>query len=196
MNQMELVYETPRLFIRRFRTGDVQDAFEILSEPEVARYEFWDAFTLEETRADIEIQSAVRPGTYEVWNEFAVVLKPGENSEGKVIGNISFRLNDNVQRQAEIGFHFNVAFHGLGYGRESVHGLIEYLWRLGAYRIWAVADTRNRASWKLMEKLGMRREGHMIHNCFVKGEWCDEFHYALLEADWHNSQVKVDLSPG
>jgi RimJ/RimL family protein N-acetyltransferase len=47
-----------------------------------------------------------------------------------------------------------------------------------------------------MEKLGMRREGHMIHNCFVKGEWCDEFHYALLEADWRNCQVKVGLSPG
>ncbi len=193
MSQIEVVYETPRLLIRRFLASDLQDAFEILSEPEVAKYEFWDAFTFEETRDDLEIQSAVLPGTFEVWNEFAVVLKPGEKSSGKVIGNISFRINDAVQRQAEIGFHFNVAFHGLGYGQESVTGLIEYLWKLGAYRIWAVSDIRNKASWKLMERLGMRREGHMVHNCFVKGEWCDEYHYALLEPEWRTFQSEADL---
>ncbi len=178
----EKVYETPRLIIRRFMPSDLQDAHEILSDPEVAKYEFWDPYDLEDTREDIEIQSAVVPGTFGVWNEFAVQLKDRD----KCIGNISFRLNDPVQRQAEIGFHFNREFHGRGYGKESVIGLIDYLWKLGVYRIWAVADTRNLGSWKMMEKLGMRREGHMIHNCFVKGEWCDEYLYALLERDWRN----------
>jgi RimJ/RimL family protein N-acetyltransferase len=176
----EIVYETSRLIIRRFMSMDVQDAYEILSHPEVAKYEFWDAYDWEETKEDIEIQSAVLPGTYGVWNEFAVEMKVGQ----KMIGNISFRLNDPVQRQAEIGFHFNVQYHGQGFGKEAVTGLIEYLWKLGAYRIWAVADIRNLSSWKMMEKLGMRREGHMVQNCFVKGEWCDEYQYALLEADW------------
>jgi RimJ/RimL family protein N-acetyltransferase len=178
--RVEMMYETQRMIIRRFLSRDLVDTHEILSDPEVAKYEFWDPYDLEDTRQDLEIQGAVIPGTCGVWNEFAVELKNG----GKVIGNISFKMNDETQRQAEIGFHFNRLFHGKGYGKEAVIGLIDYLWGLGAYRIWAVADTRNETSWKMMEKLGMRREGHMVHNCFVKGEWCDEYLYALLEKDW------------
>jgi len=170
--------------MRRFRPGDLVDTFEILSDPEVAKYEFWEPYNLEETAEDISIQAAVTPGTVGVWNEFAAQLRDG----GKVIGNISFRMNDEVQRQAEIGFHFNRSFHGQGYGKEAVIGLIEYLWRLKAGRIWAVADTRNENSWRMMEKLGMRREGHMIHNCYVKGEWCDEYLYAILEKDWRKAR--------
>lgn len=180
MTRADTQYETPRLTVRRFSPGDLADAFEILSDPEVAKYEFWDVYDLDNTREDLEIQGAVIPGTCGVWNEFAVELKDG----GKVIGNISFKMADPVQLQAEIGFHFNRAFHGRGYGKEATAGLIEYLWSLGAHRIWAVADTRNENSWRMMEKLGMRREGTLIHNCFVKGEWCDEYLYALLEKDW------------
>lgn len=182
--RVETLFETSRLIIRRFRSEDLPDTFEILSDPEVSKYEFWDPYNLEETAEDIGIQAAVEPGTCGVWNEFAVQLKDG----GKVIGNISFKMNDEVQRQAEIGFHFNRLFHGKGYGKEAVIGLIEYLWSLRAYRIWAVSDTRNENSWKMMEKLGMRREGHMIHNCFVKGEWCDEYMYAVLEKEWRKAR--------
>jgi RimJ/RimL family protein N-acetyltransferase len=191
----ETMYETPRLIVRRFLARDLADAHEILSDPEVAKYEFWDPYDVEETRQDLEIQGAVIPGTCGVWNEFAVQLKDGSvnagaaTDGGKVIGNISFKMNDETQRQAEIGFHFNRKFHGMGYGKEAVIGLIDYLWGLGAYRIWAVADTRNESSWKMMEKLGMRREGHMVHNCFIKGEWCDEYLYALLEKDWRASRA-------
>jgi RimJ/RimL family protein N-acetyltransferase len=191
---IEIQYETPRMIVRRFLPADLEDAFEILSDPEVAKYEFWDAFTREETREDLEIQGAVVPGTCGVWNEFAVVLRDeaGETggiggnggNGGKMIGNISFRIEEEDQRQAEMGFHFNRKFHGRGLGKEAVIGLIDYLWKLGAHRIWAVSDTRNDNSWRMMEKLGMRREGHMIHNCLVKGEWADEYLYAILEKEW------------
>jgi RimJ/RimL family protein N-acetyltransferase len=35
-----------------------------------------------------------------------------------------------------------------------------------------------------MERLGMRREAHLLENEFVKGEWADEFDYAMLEREW------------
>lgn len=193
----ETVYETDRMIIRRFQSKDLYDVHEILSDPEVAKYEFWDTYDIEETREDLEIQGAVVPGTCGVWNEFAVELKDGSDKVGsdrvggKVIGNISFKMNDESQLQAEMGFHFNRAYHGKGYGKEAVIGLIEYLWKLGAHRIWAVADTRNMNSWKMMERLGMRREGHMVHNCFIKGEWCDEYQYALLEQEWRAGAARI-----
>lgn len=199
ITRTETVYETDRMIIRRFQARDLVDVHEILSDPEVAKYEFWDAYDLAETREDLKIQGAVVPGTRGVWNEFAVELKDAsdaigsERSGGKVIGNISFIMKDAEQGQAEMGFHFNRAYHGKGYGKEAVIGLIEYLWTLGAHRIWAVADTRNVNSWKMMERLGMRREAHMVHNCFIKGEWCDEYLYALLEKEWRGGATAIKL---
>jgi RimJ/RimL family protein N-acetyltransferase len=42
----------------------------------------------------------------------------------------------------------------------------------------------NVASWRLLEKLGFRREAHLIENIFFKGAYGSEYHYALLEREW------------
>ena len=175
-----MIYSTARLIVRRFQARDLADAFAILSDPEISKYEQWETFDMDQVREDLERQAAVVPGTPEVWNEFAVTLKEG----GICIGNISFKRGEPEQGQVELGFHFARAFHGKGYGKEAVTGLIEWLWRLPVHRIWAVADTRNLSSWKMMERLGMRREGHLKQNCLVKGQWADEYLYALLEPEW------------
>jgi RimJ/RimL family protein N-acetyltransferase len=180
-----VIYSTSRLLVRRFEPRDLMDVFAILSDPEISKYEQWGPFDLEEVRHDLEVQAAVEPGTPEVWNEFAVTLKEG----GACIGNISFKPSEPDQGQVEIGFHFGRAYHGKGYGKEAVAGLIDWLWGLKVHRIWAVADTRNVGSWKMMEKLGMRREGHFRQNCLVKGEWADEYLYALLESEWLASRA-------
>jgi RimJ/RimL family protein N-acetyltransferase len=180
-----VIYATSRLLVRRFEPRDLMDVFAILADPEISRYEHWDAFDLEEVRRDLEVQGAVEPGTPGRWNEFAVTLKDG----GACIGNISFKRGEPGQGQAEIGFHFARAYHGKGYGSEAAAGLIEWLWTLGVHRIWAVADTRNTGSWKMMEKLGMRREGHLRQNCFVKGEWADEYLYAVLAHEWRADRI-------
>lgn len=182
-----VIYSTPRLVVRRFRPEDLLDAFAILSDPEISKYEQWDVFDLEDVRKDLQAQAAVEPGTPIVWNEFAVTLKDG----GTCIGNISFKRSEPEEAQAEIGFHFASAWHGKGYGKEAVIGLIDWLWGLKLHRIWAVADTRNVSSWKMMEKLGMRREAHFRENCLVKGEWADEYLYAMLEPEWRALRAGV-----
>ncbi len=55
---------------------------------------------------------------------------------------------------------------------------------LGLRRIVGRCDARNDSSWRLMERLGIRREAHLIENEFVKGEWTDEFDYAMLDREW------------
>ena len=182
-----VIYSTPRLIVRRFRSEDLMDAFAILSDPEISKYEQWDVFDLEDVRKDLEAQAAVEPGTPKVWNEFAVTLRDG----GTCIGNISFKRSEPEEAQAEVGFHFASAWHGKGYGKEAVTGLIDWLWGLKLHRIWAVADTRNVSSWKMMEKLGMRREAHFRENCLVKGEWADEYLYAMLEPEWRALRAGV-----
>ena len=57
---------------------------------------------------------------------------------------------------------------------------------LGLHRIVAETDARNDASIRLMERLGMRREAHLVENEFLKGEWTDSIVYAILETEWRD----------
>jgi RimJ/RimL family protein N-acetyltransferase len=54
------------------------------------------------------------------------------------------------------------------------------------HQIFGRCDARNVASYRLMERLGMRREAHLIHNELFKGEWSDELVYAILQNEWGN----------
>ena len=64
----------------------------------------------------------------------------------------------------------------LKHGFESLH----------LHRIIATCQPENAPSYRVMEKLGMRREGH-FRQCFYRGEdhWWDEYFYAILEDEWH-----------
>jgi RimJ/RimL family protein N-acetyltransferase len=55
---------------------------------------------------------------------------------------------------------------------------------LGLHRVIGRMEARNSGSARVMEKLGMRREAHLIENEWVRGEWQSELAYALLEAEW------------
>jgi len=48
----------------------------------------------------------------------------------------------------------------------------------------AVTDCENTASVTLLERLGLRREGHFIQNVWFKGKWADEYLYAILQDEW------------
>ncbi|NEQ52464.1 MAG: GNAT family N-acetyltransferase [Leptolyngbya sp. SIO3F4] len=150
-----------------------------MSDPVVARYEYWSPYTLEQTEKEIIQLSQVLPGTIGKWNEFAVELK----ETGKVIGCVCINTEDDQSWQAEIGFHFNRYYQGKGLAYEASFSLLTYGIELGVHRFYATTDTRNQKSIALMKRLGMRREGHFRENCYVKGEWCDEYLYAVLATE-------------
>jgi RimJ/RimL family protein N-acetyltransferase len=115
----------------------------------------------------------------------AVVLPEANQVIGKVIGDVSLTLHSQAHRQGEIGFVFHPDYKGQGYATEASQALLTFgftTWNL--HRIFGRCDARNTASYKLMERLGMRREAHFIHNEIFKGEWGDELVYAILQAEW------------
>jgi RimJ/RimL family protein N-acetyltransferase len=121
-----------------------------------------------------------------------VVLK----ESNKLIGDTLLFMRSVEFRQGELGYVFNPAFHGQGYATEAA----EVMLNLGFetfhfHRIFARCDPRNTSSYKLMERLGMRREAHFVHNEMFKGEWGDELVYAILENEWRakNGEYKQAL---
>ena len=60
---------------------------------------------------------------------------------------------------------------------------------LGLRRVTALCFAENEASWRLMERLGMRRELHAVADALHRsGEWSDTYGYALLAAEWHEAE--------
>ena len=184
MTEITLTYpiETERLYLRPFEDADLDDLHAFYSRPDVARYLYWEAKDLEETRESLAAKKK-RTELGETGSSIilAVVLK----ETNVLIGEVMIFLRSVENRQGEIGFVFHPNYHGRGYATEAAKEAL----RLGfetakLHRIYGRCDPRNDGSWKLMERLGMRREAHFVHNEIFKGEWGDELHYAILESEW------------
>jgi RimJ/RimL family protein N-acetyltransferase len=88
-------------------------------------------------------------------------------------------------RQAEVGWIFDPDYQGQGYATEAANAMLDLAFGPGdMHRVAARCDVRNEASWRLMERLGMRREAHFREHGLFKGRWDEEFIYALLASEW------------
>ncbi|MEI7530117.1 MAG: GNAT family protein, partial [Elusimicrobiota bacterium] len=90
-------------------------------------------------------------------------------------------------RQAELGYTLAPEHQGKGYATEAVVRVVEYLFKLKKHRITATADPRNTPSIKLMERLGMRKEGHFKKSFWTGKAWADDVAYALLREEWRGA---------
>jgi RimJ/RimL family protein N-acetyltransferase len=63
----------------------------------------------------------------------------------------------------------------------KLHPDLEGTW---FHRATAITDARDAPAMRLLERVGMRREGHFLQNVWFKGSWGDEHLYALLEQEW------------
>lgn len=173
--------ETKRLIIRRFCRNDWQDLHEYLSDEKVIEFEPYSVFSQEEVIKEAER----RTHDDSFW---AVCLK--ENN--KLIGNLYFcQQEPNKFMTWEIGYVFNRLFNGKGYATESALRLLQYGFEeCKAHRIVAHCNPKNTSSWRLLERLHMRREGHFIQKAFFKYNeqgnpiWHDAYEYAMLLEEW------------
>jgi RimJ/RimL family protein N-acetyltransferase len=173
--------ETPRLLLRAFQESDLPTLMAYRNDPEVSRYQFWGTFDEPGLRLFIEHMAKATPGQPGPGFQFALALRP----EGPHIGDLYLRLLDYDNRQAEIGYTLARAYWGQGYAREAVGALLRYCFAdLGLHRVIAIADSENSPSLGLLERLGMRREGHFRQSIHNGTTWRDEYQYAILREEW------------
>ena len=171
---------TERLELRRFRSDDVAVFRAYRSDPEVARYQSWEAplSTVDAQELVDEFAGLVpdAPG----WFQYAVELR----GTSALIGDVGVNLHEN-RMQAEIGFTFAREHQGHGYATEAVSRVVDHLLvSQGLRRVSAECDARNTASARLLERVGFRREGHRPEFTWLKGEWTDDLLFGLLARDW------------
>jgi aminoglycoside 6'-N-acetyltransferase len=183
---MSFHLETPRLILRAFEDRDIAPFAAYRSDPEVARYQGWEApFSLEQAAHFVNAMKAQTPGEPGAWFQIALELK----SSGEMIGDVVFHVLAEDPCQAEIGFTLARAFQGRGYAAEAVKCLLDYLFgTLNLHRVRANCDPENETSAHLMERVGMRREGRFVESLWFKGRWAGEDWYAILRREWEALQ--------
>jgi RimJ/RimL family protein N-acetyltransferase len=178
--------ESERLILRRFEDSDVAPFVAYRNDPEVARYQSWDSFDEGEAIAFIREMKSEQPGVPGEWFQFAV-----EPKKGGLVGDCALQVDGREPYRAEIGFTLAREHQGKGFASEAVSRLLDYAFDdLGLHRVFAIADCRNKPSWALLERVGMRREGHFLENVWFKGGWSDEYLYAVLKDEWLGKRTK------
>jgi RimJ/RimL family protein N-acetyltransferase len=180
--------ESPRLRLRRLRASDLPAFCRYRADPAVARYQSWETFTREEGARFFEEQAGHHPDIPGTWFQMAVTLK----QTGDLLGDLGLHTLGDEPRQAEIGFTLAPAAQGKGFATEAVTCVLDYVFlRLGKHRVTALTDAENLPAQRVLERVGMRREGHFRQNVWFKGKWGDECLFAILRTEWVQRQDQL-----
>lgn len=131
--------------------------------------------------SQVKLTHAPEPGIPDSWFQIAIELK----STGHLVGDLAIHTLPQDIKQIEIGFTLNPSYQNKGFGLEAVRCLLGFLFNdCKRHRVIAITDVRNKPSIKLLEKIGLRKEGHFIKNAWNKGEYTDEYLFAILNEEW------------
>lgn len=170
--------ETDRLRLRKVFRADAADLSEATADPRVTRYEPWGPYTEEETAAMIEnIVLQMESG---LCTEWAIERK----QDAKVLGLIHLNSIDFFNRSAEVGYWLNRSCWGQGYATEALRALTRYaVQTLRMDEIVAVCHPENKASLRVLEKVGMSYQKTLPQYVSLRGKTSDCLQYHLTRWD-------------
>jgi RimJ/RimL family protein N-acetyltransferase len=177
-------HRTERLVLRQVREDDIDRMLEFRNKPEVYRW-------LLRTEVEAEAFRAAWMRTLTDPLDYSVVVE----LDGSVIGTASLDVRDALgqgtgepvtRAEAEIGYILDPAYAGRGFATEIARALLGICFEeLGLHRVTAGCYADNTASWRVLEKVGMRREQHSVKDSWhAELGWLDGYTYAILREEW------------
>jgi len=173
---------TDRLRLRPFRPEDLPAFVAYRSEPEVARYQSWDAsYSMADAERFLAAQRGVELGAPGEWLQLAAV----DRRSGTLRGDCAVHVLATRPATAEVGVTFAPAHQGSGLATEALTAVIDALFdEHGLHRVYAETDDRNVAVHRLFERLGFRCEARLVEADWFKGEWSTLRVFAVLRREW------------
>lgn len=169
------------LRLRRVVPEDLDDLVEMLADEETMRFQLRGPLTAEQVAELIRGQATIDVGAALEPLVLAVELLP----EAKVVGECMLVMPEPVARQASVGITLHRGYTGRGLASRALSAAVGFAFTtLGAHRVVAGSDAANERAHRLMERIGMRREG--LHRQAAPSErgWIDTVTYAVLEDEW------------
>jgi len=140
-----------------------------------------------------QISKSERLKLFDNPSNWAILIEPKtfivQKKDGTKIGIVLHRLNL-PYKWMEIGYSLVPSERGKGYGTEAAQLIVDYLFMSkDLARIQAIADVRNKASQRVLEKAGFQREGTMRKCVFDRGELTDYYLYSILREEWKEPKI-------
>lgn len=173
---------TERLLFRPVSISDLEDVDALHSLPETDKY---NTLGIPEnigvTEAVIKDWLSKQTGSPQTSYVFCLELK----ETGDFIGLIALNLGKANYKSAEVWYKVHSSFWNKGYTTEALKELLRFSFKdLDLHRVQAGCAVENIASIKVLEKVGMTREGKKRKILPIRGEWFDNYFYAILEEDY------------
>jgi len=175
-----VILANDKLFLREFRQQDWVDVHKYASQEVVCRYQTWGPNSEEDTKEFI--QDALDEATQTPRERYVFAIIHQET----LIGAVEMMIKDFTNKVGEIGYIVNPDYWGKGIATQSAKLLITFGFQtLKVHRIYATCDPRNIGSSKVLEKIGMSKEGILRENMLMKdGVWRDSLLYSMLQQEW------------
>jgi len=173
---------TERLRLRPFQVDDLEAFVAYRSDPEVARYQSWDAsYSMTDAQSFLTSQDRLELGQPGEWLQLAIV----DRRTGSLCGDCGVRVEIDPPATAEIGVTLAPSRQGEGLATEALAAVVTALFeQQGMHRVFAEADDRNAAVKRLLERLGFRCEARLVEADWFKGEWSTLRVFAMLRREW------------
>lgn len=173
-------YRTERLVLRQVTPGDADVVWELKGDPELNRW----TTRLYRARADFDADWERRAPSDVVahWDGRLAGVLMVKQADGWGQAEVAEQV---AGQEVELGWTVASWAQGQGVATELARAGLDLAFSLGVHRVVAQCFADNVASWKVMEKIGMRRETHGVKDSLHRdGQWLDSLVYALLAEEY------------
>ncbi len=179
-------FETDKLLLRAYRAGDGAAFFDAVDEDR-KELSLWLGWVDQHKTAD-DAEAYVRNMSGKWITRESLILGIFSKDEKTLYGGTGFHGFDWKVPSLEIGWFLRKSARGQGIGAEAVRLCCQLAFEhIGANRVSGTVDVLNDRSWRLFERVGFTREGHLRGNCRDHhGNLRDTFAYSMLAREWPN----------
>jgi RimJ/RimL family protein N-acetyltransferase len=185
--------ETARLILRPYQAGDgpMYYAASLRNREHLAEFESGNV--LMRLESEDHAEAIVRELAADWVSRSCFFIGIFEKVTGQWAGQVYVGPTNWALPEFTIGYVADVHHEGKGYISEAVNGVLAMLFNdLGAHRIKSDCNENNTRSWRLLERCGFQREGHLRQNRKnADGSFHGDFLYALLRREYVNNDFPV-----
>lgn len=174
--------KTERLNLRALKISDAQAIFEYAKNSNVSRFTLWEPHQNVEDSRSFVIDYAFQKYQETTPEPFGIILNT--NPE-KVIGTVGCFWVSKEAKCMELAYAIGEPFWGNGFVHEASKAVVDYVFKeMNIVRLQARCKVENRASARVMEKLGMKHEGTLRASIFHRDRYWDMHYCSVLREEW------------
>ena len=177
--------DTERLTIRKYTEGDGGELYLLLERNNNREFLTENVEEVSSIKTEREAEIKVRKHSAEWFARDRFVLGIWLKSEYKYVGEIWIEPKKWEVPSFEIGWFLDQGYQRRGIATEAARRSLEFLFKnLNAHKIIVITRDTNPWSYKLAERLGFRREGHLRESRIENGKRYGLLHYGMLRTEF------------